>query len=327
MINAAVIGVGLMGRNHARVIHSLKDVNLVAVSDIDKNVAEAVASEFSCKFYFDYKEMLEKEKIDIISIVVPTKMHKEVAIAAIKKNIHVLLEKPIALSETEAGDIITAAKRSNIKLMIGHIERFNPAIIELKKRLENDELGDIYKIDVQRIGPFPSRIDDVGVIIDLAVHDVDIISHLIDSKPISVHAETQQKLHPKCEDSLTTLLRYENGILAILNINYLSPKKIREISIFGKKGMFKVNYLDQDLRFYENRSYNKNKHFTESFESVSEGKEYIIQISKKEPLLSEIEAFIDCVKNDKPSPVDGVTGLKALQIVHMIEKSSKGITN
>ncbi len=320
MLKAVVVGVGLMGINHARIYSQLGGVDLVAVCDTKERTAKAVAKKFNAKYYTDYHELLDKEDIDIASIVVPTKMHRDVAVAFMDRGIHILLEKPIAINEKKAEDIINAANSKPVKLMIGHIERFNPAIIELKKRMEKNELGTIYKIDVQRIGPFPSRIADVGVIIDLSVHDIDIINYLINSNVKRIHAETQQKLHPKFEDSLTSLMVYENDVLATLNINYLSPKKIREISVFGEKGMFKADYLTQDLKFYENPSYNKQP---ESFDSVSEGKELVINIDKKEPLLAEIEAFIGCVESDKPSPISGEAALDVLKIAHRLEASSK----
>ena len=169
-----------MGRNHARVYFNNDAVRLVAVADSSQEQAEKVAQHFHAKAYLDYREMLMGEDIDAVSIAVPTGLHKTVALAALQQGKHVLLEKPIALTEEEAQEIIQTTEQKNLKLMVGHIERFNPAVVELKNRLQQGELGEIYKIDVQRIGPFPSRITDVGVIIDLSVHDLDIISYLIE---------------------------------------------------------------------------------------------------------------------------------------------------
>jgi len=320
MLNAAVIGIGSMGKNHARIYDSISDVNLVAVSDIDEK-SKGIADKYGAKFYIDYKEMLNNEKIDLISIAVPTKYHKEVALLAIEKEINVLLEKPIAIDVTNAKNIIDSAAKKDVKLMIGHIERFNPAIIELKKRLGKNELGKIYKIDVQRIGPFPRRIADVGVIIDLSVHDIDIINYLIDSKPKRICSEIQQKLHPNYEDSLIALIRYQNDVLAVLNVNYLSPMKTREILVFGEKGMFKVNYLTQQLKFYENPSFGENG--KDLFHNVTEGKEILFKINKKESLLSEIEEFIECVKEDRQPLINGENGLYALEVAYHIQKAAK----
>ncbi len=318
MINVAVIGVGSMGQNHARIFFHSDNAQLVAVSDNNIDAAEKIAKKYNCKSYNNYQEMLSNEQIDAVSIAVPTSLHKEVTLAALIHKKHVLLEKPIASNEQEAKEIIECAKKNNVKLMIGHIERFNTAIIELKNRLEKGDLGEIYKIDVQRIGPFPSRIADVGVIIDLSVHDLDIIDYLINTPPTRVFAETQQRLHPHHEDAVTALIRYPNSILATLNINYLSPTKIRQLQVFGKKGMFKVNYLDQELYFYENTAYN-----IHDWSSVCEGDMKKIIIPKKEPLQVEIEAFLSSIKNNTPMSVTGEQGLSILKIAHTLIQSAK----
>lgn len=318
MIKIAVIGVGSMGQNHARVYFHNDHVRLVAVADAYENQAEKVAKKYNAKAYKDYQEMLEKEDIDAVSIAVPTSMHKEVAIFTIEKGKHILLEKPIASTEEEAHEIIEKAHQHKVKLMVGHVERFNPAIIELKQRLQQGELGEIYKIDVQRIGPFPSRITDVGVIIDLSVHDLDIIKYLTEDSPSRVYAETQQKLHPSHEDSVTALIRYTQGTLAVININYLSPTKTRQLKVFGKKGMFLVNYLDQELYFYENKGF-----FSDTWESVTEGDMKKITIPKKEALQVEIEEFLQTIKNDALPPVSGEQGVEVLKIAQLLRKSAQ----
>lgn len=316
-LKVAVIGVGSMGENHARVYAHYEKTQLIAVADSNKEQAEKVAKKLKVKAYSDYKEMLEKEDLDAVSIAVPTSLHKDVAVYAFKKRINVLLEKPIALTEEEAKEIIECAKKNNAKLMIGHIERFNPAVIELKKKLERGDLGEIYKIDVQRIGPFPQRISDVGVIIDLSVHDLDIIDYLINSTPSRIYAETQQKLHPRFEDSVTALLSYQNGVLAVLNTNYLSPTKTRVLKIFGEKGMFQVDYLNQELYFYENKSFVENH-----WSNVTEGDLKKIIIEKKEPLQIEIEEFIRHISENTPPSADGEQGLNVLTIARLLIKSA-----
>ena len=232
------------------------------------------------------------------------------------KKKHVLLEKPIASTEEEAREIIACAEKNKVKLMIGHIERFNPAIIELKKRL--CELGEIYKIDVQRIGPFPGRITDVGVIVDLSVHDIDVINYLLNHHPTRLYAEAQQKLHPHHEDSVTALLRYGNEVTATLTVDYLSPTKIRQIQVFGKKGMFKVNYLDQELYFYENPGYS-----VDSWDTVVEGDMRKINIPKKEPLAAEIDSFLSCIQGNSEPSVSGDHGLQVLKIAHLLLQSAR----
>lgn len=318
MIKVAVIGVGSMGQNHARIFFHSDNTSLVAVADPYHEQVEKVARHYNTKPYLRYQDLIDNEDIDAVSIAVPTGLHKEVALYTLERGKHVLLEKPIASTEKEAQEIIEKAKKQNLKLMIGHIERFNPAIQELKIRLQRGELGEVYKIDVQRIGPFPNRISDVGVIIDLSVHDLDIIDYLIEDSPMRIYAETQQRLHPEHEDSVTALLRYSRGALAVLNINYLSPTKTRQLKVFGKKGMFLVNYLDQELYFYENKSF-----ASDTWESVTEGDMKKITITKKEPLQVEIESFIDCIKNNNPPAISGEHGLALLRTAQAILKSAR----
>lgn len=320
MIRVGVIGVGSMGQNHARVYFNHDRAELVAVADPNPEFLKKVCRTYNTKGYSDYREMIEKEGLDAVSVVVPTKFHKEVTIFALSKGKHVLLEKPIASTEEEAREIIDCADKNKVTLMVGHIERFNPAILELKKRLP--ELGEIYKIDVQRIGPFPARITDVGVVIDLSVHDIDVINYLINHHPTRIYAEIQRKLHPHHEDFVSALLRYENDfgneIAVTMTVDYLSPTKVRQIQVFGKKGMFKVNYLDQELYFYENSGYS-----SESWDTVIEGDMKKIHFTKKEPLAIEIDAFISCISENSPSPVSGEHGLQVLKIAHKILASAK----
>ena len=307
-----------MGQNHARIYFHSDAAELKAVADPVPDHRQRVAKQYNTKPYSDYREMLEREDIDAVSIAVPTSLHTEVALYALNKKKHVLLEKPIASTAAEAQEIIKCANSNGVKLMIGHIERFNKAITELKERLSQGQLGEVYKIDVQRIGPFPARITDVGVITDLSVHDLDIISYLTGANPIRIYAETQQKLHPHAEDSVTALVHYNNGVLAVLNINYLSPTKIRQLQVFGKKGMFRVNYLDQELYFYENKSFSRN-----DWESVTEGDMKKIIIPKKEPLQLEIDAFLDCIAHNRKSPVSGEDALQVLKIANYLLRSAR----
>jgi len=318
MLNAAVIGVGSMGKNHARVYSDLSNVNLVAVADNSKENAIRVSRKYGCKYYTDYKKMLENENIDLVSIAVPTKMHKMVAFDVIEKEINVLIEKPIASTVMEGKEIIKLAEKNKVKIMIGHIERFNPAIIELKKRIDAGELGRIFKIDVNRIGPFPSRIRDVGVVIDLAVHDLDIMRYLTSSEVSRMYAETESKINTDYEDLLSALIKFNNGVICSLNINWLTPAKIRKLYITGEKGMFVANYLTQNLYFYENDEINNHFEYADIMRGVSEGRMIKFNIKKKEPLLAEIEHFVDCVENDKEPLIKGEDGLIALELAQRL---------
>lgn len=317
-LNAAVIGVGSMGKNHARIYADLPGVNLVAVADSNEETAENIAEKYTCKPYKDYKEMIQNEKLDVVSIAVPTKLHMQVALDVIEKGINVLIEKPIASSVEEGKKIIEFASKKKVKLMAGHIERFNPAVIELKKKLDNNELGKIFKIDVNRVGPFPRRIRDVGVVIDLAVHDLDIIRYLTNSEVEKVHSEIEKRIHTKHEDLLSAILRLKNGVICNLNVNWLTPTKIRKLYITGEKGMFVINYLTQELYFYENAEISNNEDYQDIMMGVSEGKMIKFNFEKKEPLKAEIEHFIDCVRNNQEPIITGEDSIKALEIANKL---------
>lgn len=323
MIKAAVIGVGEMGRNHARIYSNIDDVELVAVVDSNEGTGRYIANKYHCSYFSNYIEMLDVKQPDVVNVVVPTNFHFEIATELINRGIPILLEKPVAATLDEGNRICSMVEIKSSKLMVGHIERFNPAIQELKKRIINNELGKLYKIDVQRIGPFPHRIQDVGVTLDIAVHDIDISNFLLNLRPIKIKAVTQQRIHKNNEDSVVAMLKYPNDVLVTLNVNYLSPVKVRRISVFGERGMFEVDYLSQDLFLYENRAWFDTFQQDGRFSGVSEGNVTKIRIAKKEPLLCEIECFINYVHGGiSSSPVSAGEGLYAVEVAHKILQSA-----
>jgi predicted dehydrogenase len=318
-IKAAVIGVGSMGVNHARVNWELPDVDLVGVVDFDEARAQSVAKKYSTKAYTDYQQLLDETKPDEVTLAVPTVYHHKIALDIIDRGIPLLIEKPISFTLEEGQEIIDAAKNKNVKLMIGHIERFNPAIIALKELIAQEELGRIFQMDAHRQGPFPARIGDVGVVIDLAVHDLDIMRFVSQSEIIRVFAETEKHIHSKYEDLLTGLVRLADGSIGTLNINWLTPTKIREFIVTGERGLFRCDYLTQDLYFYENPiSHGSEWENLRVLRGVREGKMVRHMIAKKEPLRAEQEAFINSILNNIPAPVTGEDGLKALELAKAI---------
>ena len=208
------------------------------------------------KTFTDYKEMLATVRPEAVSVAVPTALHEEVATAVMEAGAHVLVEKPIAATIEEGLRLIEKAKFLGRLLMVGHIVRFNPAIQALKRKLDAGELGRIFQIVCRRTGPFPARIRDVGVVIDLAPHDVDVMRFLTGQEVTRVFAETEQRIHTEHEDMLLGLMRFADGTKGCLEINWLTPTKIREVIVLGERGMYRVDDLTQDLYFYENASAN-----------------------------------------------------------------------
>lgn len=321
-IKVAVIGVGSMGVNHARVYWELPEADLVGVADFDVERAQSVANKYNTKSYSDYRHLLDQAKPEAVTLAVPTVNHYQLAMEIIERGIPLLIEKPIAFSLEEAQLIIKAAKEKNVKLMIGHIERFNPAIIALKDVIAKEELGRIFQMDAHRQGPFPARIGDVGVVIDLAVHDLDIMRFVSQHEIVRVYAETEKHIHSKYEDLLTGLVRLSDGTVGTLTINWLTPTKIREFIVTGERGLFRCDYLTQDLYFFENPiSHGSEWENLRVLRGVREGKMTRYMIAKKEPLKSEQEAFLSAVLNNTAVPVTGEDGLKALKLAKAIVES------
>ncbi|MDP2964617.1 MAG: Gfo/Idh/MocA family oxidoreductase [Pelolinea sp.] len=314
-MRVAVIGVGSMGFNHLRVYSELEGIQLAGASDVNPERLKAITDRFSVPTYSDYRELFAKEKPEAVSITVPTSDHEKVATFALQSGAHILVEKPIAATVDEGKRIIALAKEMKRQLMIGHIIRFNPAIQSLKKRLDNGDLGRIFQIFCRRAGPFPARIRDVGVVVDLAPHDVDIMRFLTGLNPMRVYAETEQQIHTDHEDLLFGLLRFPGGITGALELNWLTPKKIRETLVVGEKGLFHVDDLLQDLYFYENAQASGDLWSPlKAIRGVSEGIMTRFELQRQEPLKAELKAFLQAVESGNPVPVSGEDGLEALRL-------------
>ena len=326
MTRVAVIGTGVMGRNHARVLHGLPDVELVGVADSDLDAACAVAGAHATRGYGSLEELLKKEKPEAVTVAVPTENHYDAVLEALAAGCHVLVEKPIAATLAQADELVAAAKSARRVLAVGHIERYNPAVLELKRRLDAGQLGPVYQFDAQRLGPFPQRIRDVGVVIDLATHDLDLMRFLTGSEIVRVYAETRRKVHTTREDMVSGLLRLADGSVGLLQINWLTPTKIRQMTVTGERGMFRADYLTQDLYFYENaEAAAHNWEQITMLRGVSEGSMVKYVINKREPLQSELEAFMKAIAGEPAGIVSGEDGSEALRLaLAMVESGDEG---
>lgn len=321
---AGVIGVGAMGRHHVRVLSEIPSVDLVAIADVDPVLAESVSSAFGVTGYTDIDAMLENEQLDIVSIVVPTSLHHEISIKAMKLGINVLCEKPIASTVNLAKEMIRVAKSEGVRLMIGHIERFNPAILELKKRI--GQAGEIYQITSRRLGPFPDRIRDVGVVVDLASHDIDAMNFLLDSQAESVFAHTAQRIHATNEDMIVGSIRFQNGAIGGLDVNWLTSTKVRELMVTGSRGTFVANYLTQDLAFFANGAVESEWEDLPDLQRIAIGEFESYEFEKVEPLRAEIEGFVHAVINETsvPAPPEGAANALsvALALIESAEQNA-----
>ena len=324
-IRIAVVGAGAMGMNHLRVLKDFDEekIELVGIAETNELSLKNAMHRFHIAGYKDYRQMVERTRPDLVSIVVPTYLHYEVASFILNQRINVLIEKPIAKSIVEGQALLELARLHEVKIAVGHVERFNPAIVELRKRLQNDALGRTFYLHARRIGPFPPRIRDVGVTLDLASHDIDIMRYLANAEIVHVYAQTQQRIHNSCEDLLLGLLRFSNGTIGMLDVNWLTPTKVRELTITGEKGMFLVNYLTQEVYFYENDYTLTNWDTLRSLTGVSEGTMTRLKIQKAEPLRLEYEDVIAALKSDVQPTVTGEDGLAVLKVVQNFEQASR----
>jgi len=319
-LRAAVIGLGSMGANHARVLADLDGVELVAVADADPARCAKATAGRPIRSFPDAESLLSATSPQVVSVVVPTQLHEQVAKAVIASGAHLLVEKPLAANVASAHAIATAAHHAGVILTVGHIERFNPAIQELKHRLEAGQGGAVVQLRARRVGPFPHRIRDVGVIHDLAPHDIDIMRFLLGEEVESVYGDARRHITTEFEDLFVGTLRFRGGALGILEINWLTPTKRRELEVLCERGMFVVDYAAQSLAFYENYAASAREG---SIASVTEGPMTRYPIASREPLRVELEAFRDAILAGGPPPVDANAGIAALAVVEAFVQSAE----
>jgi UDP-N-acetylglucosamine 3-dehydrogenase len=322
-VKIAVVGAGSMGMNHLRVLADFDEelVQLVGVAESYEPALKIATSRFHIAGFTDYRQMINQTHPDLVAVVVPTHMHSEIALNVLDRGIHVLIEKPITRTIDEALALLKLARIRGAKIAVGHVERFNPAVVELKRQLLNSALGQMFHLHARRIGPFPPRIRDVGVTLDLASHDIDVMRYLANAEVEHVYAQTQRRLHSSCEDLLLGFVRFTNDVLGVLDVNWLTPTKIRELTVTGEKGMFLVNYLTQEVYFYENDYSTTTWDTMRSLTGVSEGTMTRLKVQKAEPLRLEYEDIINSIVNDVLPTVSGEDGLAVLKVVEQLVPS------
>ena len=292
-----VIGVGVMGSNHARVLTGLPGADLVAVADPDLKQVEFVASALGCAAVGSFEELLDLN-VEAVTIAAPTHLHHDIAVACIARGVHVLVEKPIASSVEEGRDIIAAARRAGVALMVGHVERFNPAVEALKEALRNE---DILSIAITRVGPFPPRMSKIGVVIDLAVHDIDLIRWFTDSEIVEVQPQLTSAVAER-EDIALLQFRTASGVLAHINTNWLTPFKARTVIVATRGKYIMADMLTRQV--------------TECFGFQPDGSYSMrhLSVGHAEPLRSEILAFLRAVRSGAAAAVSGEEAVASLEI-------------
>jgi UDP-N-acetylglucosamine 3-dehydrogenase len=297
LLRVGVVGVGVMGSNHARVFGDLPGIKLVGIADPDRKQRDLVTAALGCPSFSDVEALLASG-VDAVTIAAPTHLHQELALACIERGVHVLVEKPIAPSVEEGRAIIAAARRTGVALMVGHVERFNPTVEAIKDAIRDE---DILSIAITRVGPFPPRMSNVGVVIDLAVHDIDLIRWFTESDIVEVQPQLSSAVAAR-EDIALLQFRTASGVLAHINTNWLTPFKARNVTIATRR-----KYIMGDLL---------TRQVTECFGFQPDGSYSMrhLSVGHAEPLRAELQAFIAAIRDGKPPAVTGEEGVASLEI-------------
>lgn len=322
-LRVCVAGAGVMGVHHVVALGSMDDVVVTGVADSSEKRLQQAARGRSLTPYGDIEQMLEAETPDFVIVAVPTNQHEAVALQALDRGAHVLVEKPVASDVGSARRIQKKADDNGLLVSVGHVERFNPAVVALKRAIADGDIGEVFQVSARRTGPFPPRVADVGVIKDLATHDLDVISFVFDCTFDFVFAQQARHLHSTHEDLASVIGRLANGAIAVLDVNWLTPSKVRELRIIGEGGMYVVDYLRQDLTLFRNGGLEPGFDALAEFAGVSEGQVLRHVVARREPLLVELEAFVQAVRSGGPAPVSVEQGIEALLVADAILDSAE----
>jgi len=319
MIKVGVIGTGSMGKNHARVCAELQDVNLVGIADKNKETLENIAERFNVSAFTDYKELLPK--VDALIIATPTVTHFDIAMDAINSGKHILVEKPVCNSVEKVKKLISKADKAGIIFAVGHIERHNPVVSFVKNAFEKNQYGELITLSSKRVSNFPGRIRDVGVIFDFGVHDIDVMRY-ITGEVKSVYARSGKfNKQINYEDHATIVLNFRNGLCGVIEVNWLTPIKIRKLFLTCKKSLVEADFINQSVQ--TSSSSFENVDDANLFNIPLQNKISNMDLQKKEPLKNEISDFVKAVKNNKKPLATGYDGLIAVKIAQAAVTSAK----
>jgi predicted dehydrogenase len=311
-----------MGRNHLRILAGRPDVRVVAVADPVPDVLAAATAGTGAQGFAEPLAMLAEAELDAVVVAAPTTAHLALALAAIERGLPLLVEKPLAATPAEAMEVVRAAAARGVPVQVGHVERFNPAVLELGRLLDAGWLSTVFAIASRRAGPFPARIRDVGVTVDLATHDVDILSWIAAERPERVFAEIARRVHAEHEDLLFGLLHFPSGATGMLDVNWLTPAKRRQLVVIGEEGMFELDYLSQRLTFTKATDVSRPL-LLGGYAPTFEGEVAELPVASSEPLAAEIDAFLAVVRDGSKPVVDAEDGLWAVALADALLDSAR----
>lgn len=313
-IRVGVIGVGNMGQHHTRVLSLLKDVELVGISDVDVERGLDTASKYRVRFFEDFRDLLPH--VDAICIAVPTRLHHSVGMTCLQAGIHVLIEKPIAASIAEAESLVNAAAESQCILQVGHIERFNPAFQELIKVLKTENL---LALEAHRMSPYSNRANDVSVVLDLMIHDIDLLLELAGAPVERLTASGSRSADSAYLDYVTATLGFANGIVATLTASKVAHRKTRRIAAHCSQSLTEADFLNNEILIHRHTTANCSADYGQVLYR-QDGLIEKVYTSNIEPLHAELEHFVNCVRGGEQPSVGGEQALKALRLASLIEK-------
>lgn len=317
-LRAGLIGMGSMGRNHARVLQQLPDVELVAAVD-PRDPAQIGPHRIDV---VDTVSELLARGVDLCTVATPTRTHEDIGLELAEAGIPTLIEKPLAHTSKAAQTIVEAFERNGVIGCVGHIERFNPALQNLRQRLAAGELGELYQVVTRRQGPFPSRITDAGVVLDLATHDIDLTAWVTQSSYRAVSARFAHRSGREHEDLVSAVTELTSGVVATHLVNWLSPMKERVTMVTGERGCFVADTLTADLTFFQNGTERSQWDRVAAFRGVSEGHMIRYAIPKPEPLMTELSQFVAAVRGEPAELVSLREGLSTVCVAEAIRESA-----
>ena len=295
-LKVAVVGTGNIGFHHTRIYSSFTDIELIGCFDPNSSHQQRVKEAFGVHFFSSFDELL-KSKPNAISLCVPTELHFTLAKQILDAGIHCLVEKPLAIDLNHIKELIELANSKKLILTVGQVERFNPAIRKLKELIQNDELGEIVNIVAKRVGGYPPELTQTGVFFDLAVHDLDIILDLIQESPKSVIIQKLNVFNTDVDDASSAFIQFEKAN-ALIQVNWITPIKMRTLAVTGTKGYAEVNYINQSIELYLRNVDSSNfeeKDFHEFLHKFSQPQKELIQLEREEPLANELRHFVQVI--------------------------------
>jgi predicted dehydrogenase len=317
-LRAGLIGLGMMGRSHSRVLQSLPDVELVAAVD-PRHPPQHPA--MRVEVLDTIRELLDRG-IDLCVVATPTSTHEAIALELAEAGVAALIEKPLAHDSKAAQTIVEAFGRNDLIGCVGHIERYNPALQDMRRRLELGDLGTVYQVITRRQGPFPARVADAGVVLDLATHDIDLTAWVTGSAYRSVSARVVHKSGRAHEDLVSAVGELDGGIVVTHLVNWLSPLKERIVTVTGESGCFVADTITADLTFYQNGTHAAEWEHLAEFRGVTEGNMIRYAIPKPEPLMTELSQFAAAVRGEPASLVTLEEGLATVRVAEALRESA-----